>query len=969
MSNKITVPTTEGVKYVVYTSEAPEITSAGYSFNESAYGYVIAMDTKGNSEVKVIGKADDCVEYSGIRAFYARISSTTSFTLNGVSICQPRGMWVQGTDGTPSAFASIRGKMLEIDMAENGYYCVNYKKLFLLKDIEMNQPVTIETDENGESYFFVGEGDISFFYAGSQEHIGGMLTIDPSNTRKIMIPKNITLNENFFFKTVEGNGRISFTDVLLKEIPIRKISVPSDFSDKYNPLAMYRATPVAIPYIDNTMKSIDVTATRYNGEVKTLNIEIEWMSKDQEKFLNITLSLLHAKEEAWIDFTDPYFPPVESINGEPPGPVEIKGWYSSLSYVLKSGERGEANIYIESKPYDNVFMPERRYSIGDQLGPFKSPGAYMIGANVYRNAVDEKNFSTTFDGEVLTITIHEEINGYGIYNDEQSVWTMTALKKRIEFDKSYRMLLTAAQDLNIDLSIFGSYDTTDKFTYTVSRQVGGGAIKDGKFKLKVPGKDIASGTVLGTATFSAMETQGQVFAFDVSFVYEEFSRVFFLVPGRDGFSTAPMRRTASFSGGSHIPYWMYGQFYAQEGAIINAYGNQVSEDSTSSNIYPIVKFTNPGIATVIETNNSLEIHTDVLKDDINIPVGKEDMFIPLNKCAELMIKNSMCKVLKTTSVAFFRLGNRIYLFCAPKKTSTQEEEPSKSISRRGSFRGPSAPRSSSSPRLFASATPYSAAKNSPDMTDTSDIVDASIVETTTAGVPQGAVLAPLIDSTMVNANAPDISGFDIPVQGFRPATSDPDTEVQTSISSRQTHLAPDVVQSMGATVPTMVAAHTGPIRRIPRPVVLNSGIKKSEASGVVPMTTTGMPSASPANKMSPVTEPAPTLTPVAKPVRAGVQVVRRATKSAVSNMAQKTQETPSVIQGTDAGAEVISNTTTPLTVANAVVSGDSIKEEVVGVSSVSKAEKSSSSSPIMVFVPRIVRNAAASGKKTLRLRA
>jgi hypothetical protein len=450
-----------------------------------------------------------------------------------------------------------------------------------------------------------------------------------------------------------------------------------------------------------------------------------------------------------------------------------------------------------------------------------------------------------------------------------------------------------------------------------------------------------------------------VFAFDVSFVYEEFSRVFFLVPGRDGFSTAPMRRNASFSGGSHIPYWMYGQFYAQEGAIINAYGNQVSEDSTSSNIYPIVKFTNPGIATVIETNNSLEIHTDVLKDDINIPVGKEDMFIPLNKCAELVIKNSMCKVLKTTSVAFFRLGNRIYLFCAPKKTSTQEEEPTKSISRRGSLRGPSAPRSNSMPRLFASATSYNAAGNSSETTDASVVVDASIVETMTASVPQGVVLAPLTalsGSTMVSANAPGISGFDIPVQGFRPMTSVPDTEVQTP-------LAPDVVQSMGATVPTMVSTYARPIRRIPRPVVQSPGVKKPEASGTVPMAVAGVPSASLANMMTPVL----TSTPVVKSARAGVQVVRRAAKPVVSNMAQKTQEISSVIQGTVAMAETISNTPMAPIVANAVVSGDSIKQEVVEVSSVS--EKGSSSSPVMVFVPRIVRNAAASGKKTLRLRA
>jgi hypothetical protein len=799
MSNKNFIAVSDSTRVKIYTSEQPETTSGGYLFNKDAYGYVISTDAEGISHVSVLGSAKQCITLYATRSFYMGIPGD-SCIVNGVQISNNL-TWTQGDDNTPSAFARITGdpgyRNLEINMAENGYFCIDNVCLVLFEGITLNPPVSIDIDESGVRSFIIDKNIVSIYHGGREVASGGMLKPHPEQPSKFLIDKNARVTEDFYIKLKESDDNVSFTDIVMKEISIPTAYLPETFSGSFDLLSGFRATTADMPSIDKTIKSVDLQITRFNGETATTTINISWMSSEQEKVYKLYIhDLKHWSQETEIDFSEAFFSDVKSIEGEEPGIIELRDWSTTLSCVFKSGESGFITIYREAVPYKTINAPTQRFSENIDLDTCTSIGTYMVNGRLYKRSVSEKEFTTIFDGTSLTITPRRGITSFGLYNSAERTWTLTSLKKEITFDPAYRMAITSNRGTEIKLADFGTYDESDTFNYFLgkpgTKEYRG--LLDKKYKLEGSKKAISSGTEVATLCFTAVETQsGNIYTFDATFVFEEFNCVFFIIPGRKDFDTPPIRRV-SFAGAPKQPFWMYGKFVIQAGKSINSYGNKVSEDSYSSSDYPIVKFETTNIGTVIETDGALDVCSEVTTDDVNITINPGDEFIPLNQCSEVIIKNSVCKVPKSAGTTFFRLGNKIYLMRPEISRKTKEDEPGPSLSRRGSFRS-----TSQGPERTHFTPPAQANQGSPATSTTLPAATSTTLPAATSTTLPAATSTTLPAATELLATTN--SRLDVPI---KPANLAPETADATVVASPVVAetIQADVAQSLETSIPS-----------------------------------------------------------------------------------------------------------------------------------------------------------------------
>lgn len=661
MSNPTIVPIREGVTCVVYTSKPPVISASEYTFVPGTIGYVISTHTDGTKAVTVIGGAQKPVDiYGKRRVDYVPTNidpSNPVFFVNDVKTPIDDCTWIEN----PNAFVIVSNGRVRIDRATNGYYCINNEALFCLKYIPMGLPVAIETDESGQRSLTVPKGVRTIYHDGYTEVLGNMLKQDPSDPNKLLIDEAARIRENFYFEMQDE----SFVDVEMPNLVIPTITFPTTFAGVVNLLSGFSAVASQMPPIDKSMAFVDILVTRAGQQSQTVRIPLKWLSDEQLRIHELYLEAKHSAQETSIDFSHPSFS-LSAIDGRPVGIIDFTKWCTRLKCVFQSGAVGEISVYRDLIAYDTITTSAIRFKASSEIGPLSSQDIYMINGRVYDRGVEEEAYSTSFDGQTLTIRPRKGMTQYAVF-DGNRTWSSTSTKQEIVFDPTYRMVLTVGQKTEVDLNIFGDYSEMDSFTYYAGTK-GASTFKDlprGIYKVK-PTEDIPSGTIIETMAFTAtlVSDPKQTFSFSVTFVYEEFPRTSFLIQGSPDFSTPYIRRASfsgSFTGNPADAFWMYGQFIAKAGEMIHAYQDEVTDDSDSSNIYPIVRFDGRGVAMVVETVGSLPIKTEVITEDMTIPAGPGDKYVRLNPCSNVSYAGSSYIVPKNTGVCFFRLGDTIYL--------------------------------------------------------------------------------------------------------------------------------------------------------------------------------------------------------------------------------------------------------------------------------------------------------------------
>jgi hypothetical protein len=662
MSETTIIPILQGTTYKVYTSEEPIITSAGYTFSSDTNGYVIATDPLGKTDITVIGSAQKCVDVFNKRRIEFKPRGSR-YTVNDFPVNCNGFTWLV----SPDAFAAVSNGTVVIEMGTEGYYCVNYEALFHIKDLVMNLPIVVDVDESGQYSFTAPEGLKAIHYDGGIETLGNMFT---QVGDKIFIDKKADMNELCYLETADG-----FIDVNLPELVPRTSFLPADLRGVINLLRGFRAATGHMPSVDKSKSSVKLDVERYNGQSTTLDIKLLWLEKIQHPLHKLVIEVKYPSQKSTIDFSRAEYSDVlDKINGEDLTVIEFTEWYTILPYTMKDGLSGEINVYREILPYETIENPTKYFKSGETLGTYISNGVYTINGVVYDASTNEEGFTTEFDGVNLSITARNGAMSFGLYDGEK-VWSITPLRVEIVFNTEYRMAFMQPGEEEVDLAIFGNFDTKDKLTY----QADGKDVKRGVFKVKVK-DDLASGSEFKTVSFTA-KSDDATYDFSVTFVYEEFNRTSFLIPGVKDFSSR-YTRTVSFAG--LTPFWMYGRFICQPNTTIHAYQSSVSEDSSVTNLFPIVKFSDRASATIMI--GSVPVDARIITEPIIFPSEGGADFVRLNQCSDIVYKNKSYIVPKTIGVVFFRLNETIYLMRTQKDAlPSSDEYTTTSLSRHGSF--------------------------------------------------------------------------------------------------------------------------------------------------------------------------------------------------------------------------------------------------------------------------------------------
>lgn len=666
------IPRMAGANYTIYTSKPPISSTGDFSFPDGTSGYVIC-ELNSKITITTIGSAKKPVDVFGKRRFSCRVAQSGSCLLNGAS---HSSVYVPNATGysyvpDPECFITIDGTQVVVDMATNGFYCIDNQFLFCVKEVKLNQSIKMKVDGSGNRSFTLPTGWKSIYHAGEEEIIGakdGTNMLTSGNANDILISSDANVKELFYIEMADG----SFTNVEIGELVIGKVALPASMSGYYDILQGYRCqllqpfdttnpsviSPALCAARDGTIESFTLDATRFTNQTVRVKVDVYWMSQVQADVYNLFFEVKHPSQETFIDLSaNPSVKSVESTEKL----LMVSNWHTKLNCTFNDDSKGEIHIWRQILPYTVVQGKAVRFEVGKALPDENSTGVYMVDGVVYSESTLQSKFSADFNSNVLSLRPKKGVQSYATY-DGNGTWTMHQLRAKITFDEKYTYFTTtvSAGKIEVPMKAFGDWDPQDTFTFTAD----GASLSKNVYKLK-PDQATPSETVISTVKFIATDSERNTYPFTVDFVFKNFSRISFIISDSENFSSPYFKRSSFNGSNSFAPFWTYGSFIGQPNVAMNAYGNQVVNGSLDSNIYPVISFNDGSAGTITKTNGSLEIKAQLLREDLVIPMVPSDEYVRLNACSDVEYTGSALKVPMNASVSFFRIGNVIYLLRTP----------------------------------------------------------------------------------------------------------------------------------------------------------------------------------------------------------------------------------------------------------------------------------------------------------------
>lgn len=634
-------------KYENFVKES-KISNGQFTTTDTSSGFLIVL-LDGKPNVTLFGEELRQMECSKSRYFTFETDENV-FEVNG-KVLNGTQTWVQKNDILAEAFIEKEGKTVKINMATNGYVCVN-KTLVYFKDIKLTAPISIKNKNNIK---YLKSALIQSVILNGQE-----IMLELKDNDKHVIPDNLELTENMYTKNSDG----TFSDVIFQNLILNDIKVEIG-KEYYDVTKNFRCTSngTVLRSDESSTTKIDISVTRYDKQTVNVKTTVHYVSQEELDVSKVSIFVTHEKIN-----------PIVVVANQA---VTVDEPVKKVECTLSTGTKVISIITKFVKPYKLINGGIMRYEASDATTKSITTSGHYILNGVVHEAKSE-------------ITLKENEQSLMLYSEETSTWTTYDLRQESKFNKVMKINVYSRLGQSFDLSTIGWYDKKDEFDYFIN----GKAYESNKYYLNT-GKQrtTESETIIEEIKLGIIRKSDKMsFELFITFVLEESPKITYTLQGDEIFGEESMFARTSFANFPAFfdPCVDYGQFVIYQNKedyenIIYAHGNAVSFDSKLFNTYPFVKFSSKTTATIETCEKTLKIKTAALSEEFKIKLTGPDQYAKLNHCSDVKCANFVLTIPETTSTCFFKANDNIYLIRSAKTKTMSSTDMGSFLSRKKSM--------------------------------------------------------------------------------------------------------------------------------------------------------------------------------------------------------------------------------------------------------------------------------------------
>lgn len=565
---------------------------------------------------------------------YTRKNLSLPCVVNGKTLKRGESIWIPAEKSLASCFAKFDGRVVLIDMASEGYVCVDYDILYQFTEIKMNKDAPMKA----ASFSVPVKKSTAVIMNGAplSEKLYEM------KKDKHYFNKDIKLSEWMYLVHEDG----SFTDIVFpveegaSQILTEPITVylKKGFRGVPNLLDGLRAT-ADLPSIthNNTDRVVkkQYKIQHYTGEVD-VNFELVFLSEMESRVLDIHEVLVHELQDFTVRYAlyGMYFKVEEDQKTD----FKPTQFFTKLTVFTADDTPVTSYVTREVKSYEKVNGGVIRKMLPEHT---KTNKFFIVNDAFYKTSTDRVNQPV------------ENGSTFAIYNESTSTWTSYTKRGEILFNASYLVNLVDEKENEFNLRNVGVWDQTEAVSFQIED-------KDVLPTLKLKSGELDKDLKL-TVKFDDCQ---QVCT--IRFQLNSLVRVSLLIDGEEDFSSSYARRASFYKSeeqsSEHL--WSYGRFFGQIDEPIHAYGMSVKLDSNGvctpvMSKYPIIDQTSERTCKLIK---SMKYVAELLTEDKVIELGKEDVYLRINACTDVEFKNSTITIPASTGTCFFVAGDTFHVY-------------------------------------------------------------------------------------------------------------------------------------------------------------------------------------------------------------------------------------------------------------------------------------------------------------------
>lgn len=615
------------------------------TLTQDSKGFVIRSDG-----VEMIGDVKKEKLVGKRQITYNRQDARKPCSVNGTVLNQGCWTWFNKTENMASCFVKWNGTQVIIDMASEGYVCVDYDTLYHFTEIKMNTKSKVK--------------DSSYSIPVKSSKIV-MMNGEPLSTElyemrndKHYLSRDLKLSEQIYLVHDDG----SFTDVIFSVIRAEDDSLEGTSLVIEKPLRVYikkdfRGVPPVLNGIRATgdipsitgengrKKDMMTKITHYTGELN-LYYQLVFLTEAEYAGMNITQENVHELQEMIVRYANyGYYYNVEIERPDQPfADVKQELVFKPTKYLTKlklyTSDDVEVDGYVTRiiKNIQKVDGGVVRLVTPELL---TTDRFYVLNGTFYRTSTGK-----------ITQPI-ENNSTFSTYDGKTGTWVSYTKLGEAKVNKSYTIVLVDEQEKSFNLKNIGSWPANENVSFQINdKQVQSTLkLKENEIDKELNLKIILTSTELECT---------------IKFIVDSRTKTSLLIPGEDDFESIYTRRTSFYNtsktADEHV--WSYGRFVAPINQPIYAYNTTVllTTDGVcvpSTTKYPVIDYLSDRTCKLIKT---MKYHCELLNENKIIELGKDDIYMRLNACADVAFSNSVITVSATTGLCYFVAGDTFHVY-------------------------------------------------------------------------------------------------------------------------------------------------------------------------------------------------------------------------------------------------------------------------------------------------------------------
>jgi len=577
---------------------------------------------------------------------HTRKNQSLPCTVNGKTLKRGESIWIPAEKSLASCFAKFDGRAVLIDMASEGYVCVDFDVLYQFTEIKMNKDAPMK-----EASFSVPVKKSAAVILN-----GAPLSEKLYELRKDKhyFNKDIKLSEWMYLVHEDG----SFTDIVF---PVDSDSVTLSEGQKNGNASQILTNPVTVylkkgfrgvpNLLDGLRATCDIPSITHNGSDRVVkkqykiqhysgevdvNFELVFLSEMESRVLDIHEVLVHDLQDFTVRYAlyGMYFKVEEDQKTD----FKPTQYFTKLTVFTADDTPVTSYVTREVKIYEKVNGGVIRKMLPEHT---KTNKFFIVNDAFYKTSTDRVNQPV------------ENGSTFAIYNESTSTWTSYTKRGEILFNTSYLVNLVDEKENEFNLRNVGVWDQTEAVSFQIED-------KDVLPTLKLKSGELDKDLKL-TVKFDDCQ---QVCT--IRFQLNSLVRVSLLIDGEEDFSSSYARRASFYKsdGQESERLWSYGRFFGQIGEPIHAYGMTVKLDSNGvctpvMSKYPVIDHSSERTCKLVK---SMKYVAELLGEDKVIELGKDDVYLRVNACTDVEFKNSTITIPASTGTCFFVAGDTFHVY-------------------------------------------------------------------------------------------------------------------------------------------------------------------------------------------------------------------------------------------------------------------------------------------------------------------